>query len=138
MNFSNSPHYQDCSSWHQLFHFLLSFRIWNVWNTRENNRKRFFNEIKTIFYSFWRAIIWCPLESRNYGKQRKKFQKSFFNEIKVIFDSFWRAITWWKNKNLIKRVDTSFKNILTKTDPGKWQKFSQFTKQLISNFEFWI
>ena len=29
--------------------------------------------------------------------------------MKSIFHSFWRTIIWWKNKNLIKIVDTSFK-----------------------------
>ena len=31
------------------------------------------------------------------------------DEIKGIFYSFWRAIIWWKNKNLMKIADTSFK-----------------------------
>ena len=37
-------------------------------------------------------------------------EKRFFDEIKSIFHSFWRAIIWWKNKNLIKIADTSFKH----------------------------
>ena len=36
-------------------------------------------------------------------------EKSFLHEIKRIFNSFWRAIIWWKNKNLMKIADTSFK-----------------------------
>ena len=36
-------------------------------------------------------------------------EKSFLDEIKSIFHSFWRAIIWWKNKNLMKIADTSFK-----------------------------
>ena len=31
------------------------------------------------------------------------------DEIKSIFHSFWMAIIWWKNKNLMKIADTSFK-----------------------------
>ena len=31
------------------------------------------------------------------------------DEIKGIFYSFWRAIIWWKNKNLMKIANTSFK-----------------------------
>ena len=31
------------------------------------------------------------------------------DEIKSIFHSFWMAIIWWKNKNLMKTADTSFK-----------------------------
>ena len=38
-------------------------------------------------------------------------EKSFFHEIKIIFHSFWRTIICWKNKNLIKIADTSFKYI---------------------------
>ena len=36
-------------------------------------------------------------------------EKSFLDEIKSIFHGFWRAIIWWKNKNLMKIADTSFK-----------------------------
>ena len=36
-------------------------------------------------------------------------EKSFLDEIKSISHSFWRTIIWWKNKNLMKIVDTSFK-----------------------------
>ena len=48
------------------------------------------------------------------GKKLQKFEyleneKSFLDEIKNIFHSFWRPIIWWKNKNLIKIADTSFK-----------------------------
>ena len=45
------------------------------------------------------------IEKFNYLKN----EKSFFDEIKSIFHSFWKAIIWWKNKNLIKIADTSFK-----------------------------
>ena len=52
--------------WHKLFHFHLPFRIWKVWKGRENlqkfeyleNEKSFLDEIKSIFHSFWRPIIW--------------------------------------------------------------------------------
>ena len=50
------------------------------------------------------------------GKDRnRKFWLSqewneLFDEIKSIFLSFWRAIIWWKNTNLIKIADTSFKS----------------------------
>ena len=48
------------------------------------------------------------------GQKYKKFEylkneKSFLDETKSIFHNFWRAIIWWKNKNLIKIADTSFK-----------------------------
>ena len=36
-------------------------------------------------------------------------EMSFLDETKSIFHSFWRAIIWWKNKNLMKIADTSFK-----------------------------
>ena len=41
-------------------------------------------------------------------------EKSSLDEIKSTFHSFWRAIIWWKNKNLMKIVDTSFKLYLDK------------------------
>ena len=59
----------------------------------------------------------CPSESGKCGKEEEKIQKieylekvkSFLDEVKNIFHSFWKAIIWWKNKNLIKIADTSFK-----------------------------
>ena len=52
---------------HKLFHFHLSFWIWNIWRKKTEkflkieyveNEKSFLDEIKNIFCSFWRAIIW--------------------------------------------------------------------------------
>ena len=45
-------------------------------------------------------------------------KESFVDEIKSSFHSFWRAIIWWKNKNLMKIVDTRFK--LTLEQPNSW------------------
>ena len=51
----------------------------------------------------------------NNGKMEiQKFEylenkKSFLDEIKSIFHNFWRDIIWWKNKNLMKMADTTFK-----------------------------
>ena len=59
--------FMQANSWHhELLHFHLSSWIWKVWKMRERitkleylkNEKSFFNEMKNIFYSFWRAIIW--------------------------------------------------------------------------------
>ena len=59
--------FMQASSWHhKLFHFHLSFWIWKVWKGREKihkfeyleNERSFLDEIKNIFYSFWRAMIW--------------------------------------------------------------------------------
>ena len=36
-------------------------------------------------------------------------KKSFLDEIKSIFHSFWRTIIRWKNQNLMKIADASFK-----------------------------
>ena len=58
-------------------------------------------------------------KSRKCGKEGKKLQKFEYlknenrnkeieNEIKNTFHSFRRAVIWWKNKNLIKKADTSF------------------------------
>ena len=41
-----------------------------------------------------------------------KNKKIIFDEIKNIFYSFWSAIILWKNENLIKIADTSFKSHL--------------------------
>ena len=48
-----------------LFHFHLSFSIWKKWEEEKKqkfeyfeNKKSFLDEIKNIFHSFWRAIIW--------------------------------------------------------------------------------
>ena len=59
--------FMQANSWHhKLFHFRLSFWIWKVWEGREKlqkteyleNEKSFLDEIKNIFHSFWRAIVW--------------------------------------------------------------------------------
>ena len=49
-------------------------------------------------------------------------EKSFLNEIESIFESFWRAIIWWKNKNLMKVADTSFKAFNQHDAAGKNSK----------------
>ena len=55
---------------------------------------------------------------RKRGKDRNKKNwisgewKSILDEKISIFHSFWRAIIWWKNKNLMKIADTSFKDNL--------------------------
>ena len=53
-------------------------------------------------------------QKKGEGQKLKKIEyleneKSFLDEIKSIFHSFWRAIIWWKNKDLMKTADTSFK-----------------------------
>ena len=69
---SYSKHYickfMQVNWWHhKLFHFDLSLWICKLWKGREKiqkleylkNEKSFLHEIKNIFHSFWRAIIWC-------------------------------------------------------------------------------
>ena len=55
------------SSWHhKLFHFHLSFSISKEWKATKKiqkfgyfeNENSFLDEIKSIFHSFWKAIIW--------------------------------------------------------------------------------
>ena len=54
------------SVYHKLFHFRLPFWVLKVRRGREKlqkfeylkNEKSFLDEIKNIFHSFWRAIIW--------------------------------------------------------------------------------
>ena len=59
--------FMQVNSWqHKLFYFHLTFWIWKEWKGREKtqkfkyfeNEKSFLNEIKNIFHSFVRAIIW--------------------------------------------------------------------------------
>ena len=46
---------------------------------------------------------------RNTKSEYLQNKKSFLDEIKNIFHKFWRAIIWW-DRNLTKKVDTSFKS----------------------------
>ena len=59
--------FMQVNSWHhKLFHFHLTLWIWKVWKGREKiqkfkyleNENSFLDEIKNIFHSFVRAIIW--------------------------------------------------------------------------------
>ena len=58
--------FMQANSWHhKLFHFHLSFRTWKVWKGVKiqklkylENEKNFLDEIKNIFHSFWRTIMW--------------------------------------------------------------------------------
>ena len=59
--------FMQANLWHRkLFHFHLPFRIWKVWKAREKitkfqyleNEKSFLDEIRNIFHSFWRSILW--------------------------------------------------------------------------------
>ena len=80
------------------------------------------------------------------GKEGEKFEyleneNSFFYEIKNIFHSFSRAIIWWKNKNLIKIADTSFKQLRDKKyqQPNKLEcfKISAFFSNKFDFQFFW-
>ena len=59
--------FMEANLWdHKLFHFHLPFWIWKVWKGNEKlqkfkylkNEKSFPDEMKKIFYSFWRPLIW--------------------------------------------------------------------------------
>ena len=59
--------FMQANLWHhKFFHFHLPFWIWKVWKRREKlqklehleKEKRLLYEIKNIFHSFWRPIIW--------------------------------------------------------------------------------
>ena len=57
--------FMQANSWHlKLCQFRLSFWVWRVWKGRGKKceylqyKKSFLDEIKNIFHSFWRAIIW--------------------------------------------------------------------------------
>ena len=72
---------QTNSRHHKLFHFYLSFCTWK--KSKEDKKLQKFEYLEN--------------------------EKSFLDKIKNTFHSFWRTIIWWKNKNLIKIADTSFK-----------------------------
>ena len=79
--------FMQAKSWHQkLFHFHLSFWICKLWKGKEKitkiwicqERKDLFQCKKTIFYDFWRAIIWW--KNRNLKKiADTSFNASCFN-----------------------------------------------------------
>ena len=96
-----------------LIRYILSDQVWCC------NVKQFLIYSKNYICKFMQASRWehkllhfhCHFESGNCGKEGenyKKNKKSFLNEIKNIFHIFYMAIIWWKNKNLIKKADTSF------------------------------
>ena len=64
---NSSCKFMQANSWHhKLLHFYLAFWIWKVWKGREKilkfeyleKGKSFLDEIKNIFHSFWRVVIW--------------------------------------------------------------------------------
>ena len=59
---------------------------------------------------------WPTVQKRGKGRNTKLWisreRKELYRWNKSIFHSFWRAIIWWKNKNLMKIADTSFKVII--------------------------
>ena len=48
------------------------------------NEKSFSNEIKNIFYSFWRAIIWWKMKILE-----KKADASLFKQVLQVIDILW-------------------------------------------------
>ena len=68
-----------------------------------------------LHFWFWK----CGKEGKILQKlEYLENEKSFLDEIKNILHSFWRPIVWWKNKNLIKIVDTSFKFLMKTSFPN--------------------
>ena len=62
------------NSWHKLFHFHLSFWIWNVWKGQKlqkieylEKKRSFINEIKNIFMVF---------EGLSFGEKNKNLIES--------------------------------------------------------------
>ena len=88
----------------------------------------------------FRFIFNCPPRQWPTGKKREKDrntkieylekEKSFLDELKNICHSFWSAIIWWKNKNLMKIVDTSFK---ITTQETYWYSYIYFDTPDVSN-----
>ena len=60
-------------------------------------------------------------------------KKSFLDEIKSIFHSFWKTVIWWKNKNLMKIVDTSFNSSKQKEQivGSAWTVICLFLDELV-------
>ena len=92
--------FMQTHSWHhKLFLFRLSFWISEVWKRRQNitkkleyleNGKSFLDEMKNIFHSFWRAIIWWKNKnliknSRHKLKQNQKFHSRKYAKWKYWF-----------------------------------------------------
>ena len=85
------------NSWqHKLFYFHLTFWIWKEWKGREKtqkfkyfeNEKSFLNEIKIIFHSFVRAIIW--LKNKIWYEIADTSFNYFYNVAKILqFCSSW-------------------------------------------------
>ena len=57
-------------------------------------------------------------------------KKSFLEEIKSIFHSFWKATIWWKNKNLMKIVDKSFKLVYWNKKGSQELEFPKNNKKI--------
>ena len=98
---------------HKLFHFHLSFWIWEAWKRRQ--------KIQKLEY----------LEN----------EKSFLNEIKNTFHSLWRAIIWWKNKNLLKNskykpisVATPLNYIVFRLKKKKYRRKSGDIELLVAHY----
>ena len=60
--------------------------------------------------SFWVRKVWKGMEKRQKIEYFEN-EKSILDSMKNIFHGFRRAIIWWKNKNLIKILDTSFNGL---------------------------
>ena len=78
----------QANSWHQLFHFYLPFYIWKLWKGREKiqtfeyleNGKSFLDEMKSIFHSFWGALLVIKIKIA--GTSFKVFTIFKFHQIK--------------------------------------------------------
>ena len=82
------------NSWHhRLFHFQLSFWISKMRKGREKlqkieylqTKKNFFDVIKNIFYSFWRATLWW--KNKSFIKNSEKKLLNTLERFKI--STFW-------------------------------------------------
>ena len=118
--------FMQASSWHhKLFHFHLFIWIWKVWKGRGKitkeylkNEKSFLDEIKNIFHSFWRVIIWW---------NNKNFIKNSGHKLEIAIQKYghFAAIhTLSTSKNKGMSTDQTIRtkqSLLTSTRHGKAQ-----------------
>ena len=135
----------QASSWdHKFIHFHLFFWIWKVWKGRGKNYKNlnivrtksFLDEIKIIFHSFWRGIIWWKntqalnwnipvsvIETkkanlkkivlyREHGINDKHFPQSLFISLKkyqIHFQTLWKILILKELPSSLKIVEDLLK-----------------------------
>ena len=105
----------------------MSLKIWKVWKGREKiqkfkyleNEKSFLDEIKNIFNSFWRAIIWW--KNKNLIKHSRH-----------------KLLPWNISKMILKTIATSIRIVISymvlslmETETTIWSEFLNGGKAIV-------